>query len=40
MNFNSTFRGMDQKERMIFPEFSEERIMMMPVKLGSTDGIP
>ena len=38
--FNSTFRKIWNHSPIEFPEFSGTRIMMMPVKLGSLDGIP
>lgn len=38
--FNSIFRKVWNHTPLQFPEFSGERIMMMPVILGSLDGVP
>ena len=38
--FSSIFRKIWNHSAIEFPEFSGERVMMMPVKLGSMDGIP
>ncbi len=38
--FLSTYRKFWNHSPIDFPAFSNERIMMMPVKLGSLDGVP
>ena len=38
--FTSVFRKVWNHSEIEFPEFSNERVMMMPVKLGSMAGIP
>lgn len=38
--FNSIYRKLWNHSPLAFPSFSGERIMMMPIKLGSLDGIP
>lgn len=38
--FNSIFRKVWNHTPLEFPEFSNTRIMMMPVLLGSLDGVP
>lgn len=38
--FNSIFRKIWNHSPLVFPEFSNLRVMMMPVRLGSLDGVP
>mgnify|MGYP000332423728 CR=1 FL=1 len=38
--FNSVFNRVASPSSFVFPAFSGERIMMMPVQLGSLAGIP
>lgn len=38
--FNSMYRKLWNHSPIVFPEFSETRIMMMPVRLGDLAGVP